>query len=91
MTERDGSKFEGMVLARLQGIEERMEETLRCLREVENRCLGEHASHAALEVELRAVREKANFNARVIWSAVAWITLTAAGSFVAFLRGAGKG
>ena len=86
MTERTGSKFEGMVLARLTGIEERMGEILRRLREIESRCLTEYAARAALAAEVRAVREKTNFNARVIWSAVAWIVIAAAGTLIAFLR-----
>jgi hypothetical protein len=86
MSDKEFSRFEGMVLARLSAIEERVEETLRHVREVESRCMNEHAAQASLAAELRAVREKTNLNTRVIWSAVAWIVVTAAGMVVAFFR-----
>ncbi len=83
MTERDGSRFEGMALAKLAALEERVEEVLRFLREIEGRCMAERATQAAMSAELRALREKTGFNSRVIWAAVVWVVLAAAGMALA--------
>jgi hypothetical protein len=80
------SRFEGMVLARLEGIDERIEELLRQVGEIGRRCMTEHASVATLRADLKSVREKSNFNAKVIWGAVAWIVVSALGALAAMLR-----
>ena len=85
MSERNGARFEGMVAAKLSALEERMEEVLLTVRTIEQRCMTEHAAHAALEAEMHAIREKVNFGMKVIWSAVAWIVLAAAGMLLAVL------
>lgn len=85
MSESGDSRFEGMVAARLEAIEGRLEETLEHVREIGRRCMVEHASVAGLRAEMKAVREKTNFNSRVIWAAVAWIVATGIGMAVAAL------
>ena len=87
MSERNGARFEGMVLAKLSALDERMEETLEQVRAIQERGAADQAAHASLLAELRAIREKVNFNSRVIWSAVAWIVMTALGTLIAVLGG----
>jgi len=72
-----------MVLARLQALERRMDEVLAVLRGIEGRCRAEQAESAALAGEVRALREKANFALRVIWSVAAWAAVAAAGAVLA--------
>lgn len=82
---RDDARFEGMVLAKLSGLEERLEEVLGHVRDIEGRCLAEHTASATLAADVKAVREKTDFNARVIWSAVAWMVVAAAGALLAVM------
>jgi len=86
MTERNDGRFEGMVLAKLAALEERLEELLRFVREIQARCIREQTAHAALATQMHALREKTNFLTRVIWSAVAWIVLAAAGLVLAAVK-----
>ena len=83
MSERDEARFEGMVLAKLSALEERMDEVLEHVRTIQNGYIAEKAAHASLMAEVRALREKTNFNTRVIWSAVAWIIVAALGMLLA--------
>ena len=85
MNDRSGTEFEGMVRAKLSGLEERLDEVLSAVRGIEERCMAEHAARAGLAAEVRALREKTDFNLRVIWSAVAWIVVAAAGLLLAAL------
>lgn len=85
MSEREGGKFEGMVVARLRALEEHIEELLRAVRRLEGRVMADHAAHAALASDVRALGEKANFNTRAIWSAVAGIVAAAAGMVLAMM------
>ena len=86
MSERNGARFEGMVLAKLASLDERMEEMLNAVRTIEKRCMAEQATRASLAAELRALRERTDFHMRIIWSAVAWIVVAAAGILLAALR-----
>jgi len=86
MTERNDGRFEGMVLAKLASLEERVDEVLRFVREIQARCLREQTAHASLATEMQALREKTNFLTRVIWSAIAWIVLAAAGLILAAVK-----
>ena len=83
MSERDEARFEGMVLAKLSALEERLAEVLEHVRTIQKGCIAEKAAHAWLMAEVRALREKANFNTRIIWSAVAWIIVAALGMLLA--------
>ena len=85
MSERNGGRFEGMVMAKLNAIDERVEEMLGAIRAIEERCRGDHAARAALTAEVRALRDRTDFHMRVIWSAVAWIVVAAAGVLFATL------
>ena len=85
MSDRNGGRFEGMVLAKLASLEERVDETLDCVRAIQDRCALEQAERASLMAEVQAIREKADFNARVIWSAVAWIAVVAVSILLAAL------
>ena len=83
MNERNGARFEGMVLAKLSGLDERMDELLNAVRAMEERWTGQRAAHASLAAEVRALRERTDFHMRVIWSAVAWVVVAAAGVMLA--------
>ena len=85
MSERNGARFEGMVLAKLSALEERMDETLDAVRAIEKRCMIEHASHASLTAQVHALSERIDFNRRMIWSGVAWIVAAAAGMILTVL------
>ena len=85
MSERNGARFEGMVLAKLDALDERTEETLQHVRAIQQQCAAAQVAHAALATEVDGVREKANLNARVIWSAVAWVIAAALGTVLALL------
>ncbi len=86
MSARSNASFEGMVAARLSGLEERLDDVLATLRTIEARCRDDHAAQAALAAEMRAVREKVNFSLKVIWSAIAWIAVSAGGMLLAAMR-----
>lgn len=83
MTAHEEGKFEGMVLARLTGLEDRMDELLEAVHAIDGRCRAEQATSATLAAEVRELREKSNLQMRIIWSAVAWIVLSAAGVLLA--------
>jgi len=83
MSEHAWGRFEGMVVAKLSALEDRMDELLGVVRAIEGRCRAEQATSARLASELQALREKTNFSLRVIWSAVAWIVVAAAGMLLA--------
>ena len=83
MSEKNLGKFEGLVLAKLDGLEERVDRVLNHLQEIENRCRSAHAAHAALSATVQSLRGRTDFLSRVIWGAVAWIVLTAAGALLA--------
>lgn len=89
MSEKNGARFEGMVLAKLSALEERTDEVLRHVREIEKRCIRAHVRHASLIAEVHALREKTDFNTRIIWSAIAWIVVSAVGTLLALLGMAG--
>ena len=89
MSERNGARFEGMVLARLSALDERMGELLSAVRGIEKRCRVEHAAYASLAAQVRALGDRTSFNSRVIWSAVAWVVAAAAGMLFAIF-GAGR-
>lgn len=86
MSDPTGARFEGIVLAKLAALDERMEEMLDAVRAIEQRCMTEQATRASLAAELRALRERTDFHMRIIWSAVAWIVVAAAGILLAALR-----
>ena len=83
MSEANDARFEGMVEARLEGLEDRMDEVLSVVRGIEGRCRAEQATSATLATEIRELRERTNFSLRVIWSTVAWICVAAAGMLLA--------
>lgn len=85
MSEPNGARFEGMVLAKLTALDARMEEMLDAVRTIESRCMAEQATRASLATEVCALRERTDFHMRIIWSAVAWIVVAAAGMLLAVL------
>ncbi len=78
-------RFEGVVLTKLDDLDERVTELIELTREIQRRCMREQAVHATLASEVRALREKSDFLTRVLWGAVAWIVLSAAGVLLAAL------
>jgi len=85
MTASNEARFQGMVTAKLQAIEDRVEELIEIVHAIEGRCRAEQTASATLAAEVRELREKTNFHMRVIWSAVAWIVVAAAGMLLAAL------
>lgn len=85
MNEKNEARFQGLVLAKLSSLEERTEDILRHVRQIETRCIRAHARHAALAAEVDALHERTNFNTRIIWNAVAWIVVSAVGTLLAIL------
>lgn len=84
MTERrHEGKFEGMVEARLGALEDRVDEVLEVVRGIEERFRAEQTNAAILATRIEELKEKTNFSLRVIWSAVAWICVAAAGMLLA--------
>ena len=88
MKAHEEGKFEGMVVTRLSGIEDRMDELLEAVHGIEGRCCAEQATTATLAAEVRELREKTNLHMRIIWSAIAWIVVAAAGMLLATFGGA---
>jgi len=82
---REEGKFEGMVEARLAALEDRLDEVLQLVRGIEARCRAEQTTSAILATRIEELKEKTNFNLRVIWGAVAWICVAAAGMALAAL------
>ena len=83
MSRDHAGRFEGMVEARLIALEDRMDEALGIMRCIEERCRNEQAAHATLTTRIEQLQEKANFSLKVIWSAVAWIVVSALGMLAA--------
>lgn len=83
MSDKTEGRFEGMVLAKLAALEERLEEVLESLHEIQRRSMHEQAAHATLAAEVQALHEKTGFLTRALWGAVAWILVSMAGLLLA--------
>ena len=86
MTDKENGRFEGMVMAKLGDMEERLDELLRFVREIQGRCMREQSDHAVMVAEVRGLREKTTFLTRALWGAVAWVVVAAAGLILAAVR-----